>query len=97
MALISVIVPVYNVYDYMDRCIRSVLNQTFKNFEIILVAGDSSDGSTEKCIKREKCDIVKIKTRNDNGPHWRNMAFPGSGFIWTRFPVGVFCARSTEN
>ena len=56
MALISVIVPVYNVYDYMDRCIRSVLNQTFKNFEIILVAGDSSDGSTEKCILWEKCD-----------------------------------------
>lgn len=56
MALISVIVPVYNVYDYMDRCIRSVLSQTFKDFEIILVAGDSSDGSTEKCILWENRD-----------------------------------------
>ena len=35
--LISIIVPVYNVEEYLDRCIQSVLNQSYKNIEIILV------------------------------------------------------------
>lgn len=42
---ISVIVPVYKVEEYLDRCINSILNQTFKKFELILV----DDGSPDKC------------------------------------------------
>lgn len=42
---ISVIVPVYKVEEYLDRCINSILNQTFKDFELILV----DDGSPDKC------------------------------------------------
>jgi glycosyltransferase involved in cell wall biosynthesis len=43
--LISVVVPVFNVEKYLDHCILSVLNQTYKNLEIILV----NDGSTDTC------------------------------------------------
>ena len=43
--LISVVVPVFNVEKYLDHCILSILNQTYKNLEIILV----NDGSTDSC------------------------------------------------
>ena len=43
--LISVIIPVYNVAGYIDRCVESVINQTYKNLEIILVDDGSSDDS----------------------------------------------------
>lgn len=47
--LISVIVPVYNVEDYLDRCINSIINQTYKNLEIILVDDGSTDSSGIMC------------------------------------------------
>lgn len=50
MPLISVIVPIYKVEQYLDRCIKSILAQTFKDFELILV----DDGSPDKCP--EMCD-----------------------------------------
>lgn len=46
---ISVIVPVYNAGDYLEPCIRSVLAQTFTNFELILVNDASTDGSGDIC------------------------------------------------
>ena len=45
--LLSIIVPVYNVEKYIERCIKSILNQSFTNFELILV----DDGSPDKLIK----------------------------------------------
>ena len=53
--LISVIIPVYNVEDYLERCVLSVVFQTYKNLEIILV----NDGSTDK--SGYICDTLKDK------------------------------------
>ncbi|WP_338587251.1 glycosyltransferase [Clostridium baratii] len=47
--LISIIVPVYNVEKYLDKCIISIINQTYKNLEIILVDDGSKDKSGKKC------------------------------------------------
>ena len=55
MPLISIIVPVYNVEKYLKRCIDSILNQTFKDFELILV----NDGSTDNCENICKEYIIK--------------------------------------
>lgn len=56
--LVSVIVPVYKVEKYLSRCIESILNQTYKNIEIILI----NDGSPDKCP--EICDeYAKIDNR----------------------------------
>ena len=46
---ISVIVPVYNVEQYLERCIDSIINQTYKNLEIILVNDGSTDNSGQLC------------------------------------------------
>ena len=48
--LVSVVVPVYKVEKYLDRCVKSLVNQTYKDIEIILV----DDGSPDKCP--EICD-----------------------------------------
>lgn len=47
--LISVIIPVYNVREYLERCVRSVCLQSYRNLEIILVDDGSSDGSGDIC------------------------------------------------
>lgn len=54
--MISIIVPVYNVENFLDKCIQSILNQTFKKFELILVNDGSKDNSLEICEKYKKLD-----------------------------------------
>jgi len=49
MKKISVVVPVYNVEKYLDRCVESILRQSYKNMEVILVNDGSTDSSGEKC------------------------------------------------
>ncbi|MGL4652164.1 glycosyltransferase family 2 protein [Cetobacterium sp.] len=59
--LLSIIVPVYNVEKYLDKCITSILNQSFTNFEVILIDDCSTDNSREICKKYEKIDSrVKV-------------------------------------
>ena len=49
MKLISVIVPVYNTEKYLEKCVMSILNQTYKNLEIILIDDGSTDNSPQIC------------------------------------------------
>ena len=58
--MISVIVPVYNVEQYLSRCLDSILAQTYTDFEVILVDDGSTDDSGEICDEYLKRD-TKIK------------------------------------
>lgn len=54
--LVSIIVPIYNSEKYVEACISSLIEQTYKKIEIILVNDGSTDGSLEVCRKWEKKD-----------------------------------------
>ena len=54
--LISVIVPIYKVEEYLNRCVESLVNQTYKNLEIILVDDGSPDNCPEMCDRWAKQD-----------------------------------------
>ena len=56
MDLISVIVPVYNVEKYLNRCVDSIINQTYSNLEIILINDGSTDTSGKICDEYKKRD-----------------------------------------
>lgn len=54
--MISVIVPIYNVEEYLSTCIESILNQTYKNLEILLIDDGSTDNSGKICDMYAKQD-----------------------------------------
>lgn len=56
--LISIVIPVYNAEKYLEQCLNSITNQTYKNFEVILVNDGSIDHSESICM-----DFVKVDTR----------------------------------
>ena len=66
-AEISVIVPVYNAAEWIEQCIQSVLNQTFKEFELILVDDGSTDNSYEICECFAKTDDRIRLFHKENG------------------------------
>lgn len=63
---ISVIVPVYNVEEYVEKCIQSIINQTFKNIEIILINDASTDNSYEIIKKYIGYDNIIIINNERN-------------------------------
>lgn len=71
---ISVIVPLYNVQDYMRKCVDSIMNQTIKNIEIILVNDGSKDKSGDICEEYKEKDsrIIVIHKRNGGLSSARN-------------------------
>lgn len=67
-SLISVIIPAYNVKDYLDRCMDTVLKQTYKNIEIFLVDDGSTDDTGKLCDKyAEKDSRVKVIHKKNGG------------------------------
>ena len=66
--LISVIVPVWNAHNYLERCIDSIIHQTYRNLEILLVDDGSSDDSLEICKKYERKDArIKVFHKENGG------------------------------
>lgn len=65
--LISLVIPVYNVEKYLDKCMESVLAQTYDNFEVILVDDGSTDNSGKMCDEYAKRDSRVIVYHKPNG------------------------------
>lgn len=67
MPKISIIVPVYNVEKYLSNCINSILNQTFKDFELILINDGSTDNSLDICKYYKNIDNRIFIIDKENG------------------------------
>jgi glycosyltransferase involved in cell wall biosynthesis len=74
--MISIIVPIYNTEDYIDLCVKSILGQTFKNFELILVDDGSTDNSYSICNELASNDnrIILLQKENGGQGSARNLA-----------------------
>lgn len=72
--LVSIIVPVYNAEKYLDKCIQSILCQTYDNFELILIDDGSSDRSLNICLSYREQDprIVVLHQDNEGASAARN-------------------------
>lgn len=74
---ISIIIPIYNTEKYIEECLQSCINQTYRNFEIIIIDDNSSDGSLDiasKVLKNSKCKYNIIKNDKRSGVSYsRNM------------------------
>ena len=66
--LVSIIVPVYNVQDYVDACLQSLIKQTYKNIEIIVVNDGSTDKSFQVCKKISLGDSrIRLFSKKNGG------------------------------
>lgn len=74
--LVTIIIPVYNVQEYLEKCFNSLINQTYKNIEIIIIDDGSKDNSLDICKKYEAeyNSIIKlIHTENKGVSSARNL------------------------
>src|SRR5690606_21099984 len=86
MALISVIIPIYNVEDYLEKCLESLLSQTYSDLEIICVNDGSTDKSALIVEKYKNLDerIVLIEKENSGAGETRNQGvrFATGEYVW---------------
>ena len=67
MDKVSIVIPVYNAEKYVEKCINSIFNNTYKNFEVILINDGSTDNSLEVLNKFSKNKKIKIYTQDNHG------------------------------
>ena len=66
--MIYIVIPVYNVEAYLERCLDSILNQTYRNYEIVLIDDGSADGSLAICDRyAEKYDKITVFHQENSG------------------------------
>src|SRR5690606_11411506 len=85
--MFSVIIPVHNKLPHLDRSIMSVLNQTFRSFELILIDDASEDGSSQK-IRSYNDPRIRLYERNTPGPGGyaaRNLGIKEAKYDWVVF------------
>lgn len=83
----SIIIPVYNKAPYLDSCISSVINQTYKNLEIIIIDDGSTDNSLEICEKyRERDERIELISQPNKGVSVaRNLGIQKASGEWIYF------------
>ena len=84
---ISVIVPVYNVEAYLERCVESILHQTYTNFELILINDGSTDSSGQICdqLARQYENIKVYHIENAGVSNARNVGIQLATGAWITF------------
>ncbi|MBE7038968.1 MAG: glycosyltransferase [Ruminococcaceae bacterium] len=87
---VSVIVPVYNLEDYIDICMESIVKQSYQNLEIILINDGSLDNSLEKCKEWERKDsrVVVINQKNSGVSAARNAGLDAATGKYVTFVDG---------
>lgn len=85
--IISVIIPVYNVEPYIKRCLDSVIRQTYRNLEIILIDDGSPDNCGKICDEYAQIDkrIIVVHKRNEGVGAARNVGIDMAKGKWTTF------------
>jgi len=86
--MFSIVIPVYNKEPHIERCINTVLMQTYQNFEMLLVCDPSSDKSTEIVCRYSDNEKVNIFHRDQPGPGGyaaRNLGIKHARFNWVCF------------
>lgn len=83
----SVIIPVYNVKDKIEQCVQSILTQTYRSIEVILVDDGSNDGSSILCDCCASADsrVIVIHKKNGGPSEARNMGLEVSTGDWIMF------------
>ncbi len=85
--LISVVIPIYNSEQYLEECIVSVINQTYRNLDVLLINDGSKDTSLNICKKYEKIDsrIRVISKENEGVSATRNRGIKEAKGQWITF------------
>ena len=66
--LVSIIIPVYNAKAHLEACVQSILDQSYKNFELLLIDDGSSDGSSELCDElSQKSEKIRVIHKENGG------------------------------
>lgn len=87
MCKISIIVPVYNAEEYLERCLRSLINQTMKDIEILLIDDGSVDESSSICNEyKDRDNRIKVFKQKNSGPaKARNLGIEYASGDWIMF------------
>lgn len=85
--MVSIIVPVYNCLEYLDRCVESLRNQTLQDIEILLVDDGSTDSSAQVCEKHVAADhrVKYIHKKNGGVSSARNAGLEGASGEYVMF------------
>lgn len=82
---ISIIVPVYNILEYLPRCVHSLTAQTYRNLEILLVDDGSTDGTEKLCDSLAKEDErIRVFHKKNGGLFFGKKSWDTGGF--RKFP-----------